>query len=267
MSRRIGRSWWIGGLVLTILVATLVLAPGLLFPNARAVPAGAAHVLIHQPRTKLVEGEDRTQPAKLPAVAAEPVAPDDMADDPAAQNFVNTKVMTRSYCYAGSIADPDALGGYGKSDNQPRKVRRNSSGKGLYLLAQPTVVTSWQKQPGMRLVLVNQTANRLSFAASDSRLSIIQEAQDDAGKWRPIEYLPSSWCGNSYHCVFLPVNHFWSFAAPRYQGTAATKLRFALQLDKDTTLYSNEFAGSINPEQFTTKEGHTATNLMDPYND
>jgi hypothetical protein len=32
-------------------------------------------------------------------------------------------------------------------------------------------------------------------------------------------------------------------------------------------LVSNEFEGAINVEQFSAKQGHTPTGLMDPYND
>jgi hypothetical protein len=44
-----------------------------------------------------------------------------------------------------------------------------------------------------------------------------------------------------------------------------TKLRFVLMGEK--LVYSNEFEGSVNPEQFAIKQGHTPTNIMDPYND
>ena len=43
--------------------------------------------------------------------------------------------------------------------------------------------------------------------------------------------------------------------------------------DKQTLLgeaeerVSNEFEGSVNEEQFTVKQGHTPTSIMDPYND
>jgi hypothetical protein len=119
--------------------------------------------------------------------------------------------------------------------------------------------------PGMRVTLVNQTRDLLAFPASDSRLAIVQEAQDSAGTWKPIEYLPSSWCGNSHHRVFLAPNHFWTFPAPRYQGTILTKLRFAMVLADGSQLHSNVFDGSVNPEQFTVKQGHAATNVMDSY--
>jgi hypothetical protein len=36
---------------------------------------------------------------------------------------------------------------------------------------------------------------------------------------------------------------------------------------KKMTIYSNEFEGSINGKQFTIKQGHTPTDIMDPSND
>jgi len=76
--------------------------------------------------------------------------------------------------------------------------------------------------------LVNTTKEQVTFSASDSRLYIVQEALDRDSKWKPIEYLPSSWCGNSYHHVFLGANEYWEFAAARYTGEFKTRLRFRL---------------------------------------
>lgn len=60
---------------------------------------------------------------------------------------------------------------------------------------------------------------------------------------------------------------YWAFATPRYTGAVKTVLRFRLDRDKDKPLYSNEFDGSINPEQFTVKEGHAPAGVMDPYDE
>lgn len=63
---------------------------------------------------------------------------------------------------------------------------------------------------------------------------------------------------------------FWSFNVARYAGEFRTTLRFKLtdgRKGTGTPVYSNEFEGSINLEQFTEKEGHSATNVMDPYDD
>ncbi len=179
------------------------------------------------------------------------------------------KFMLRGYCYAGSpIDDKSALGGFATSDNLPRRldpVDDRQPGK-LYLLALPDISAPFAGQyRGMTLLLVNSTSKTLAFDASDSRLSIVQEARIDNGEWMPIEYLPSSWCGNSYHRVFLPAGQYWSFIAPRYTGPQPAKLRFRLDRGQDEPLISNVFDGSIHPEQFTQKQGHTATGIMDPY--
>ncbi len=55
---------------------------------------------------------------------------------------------------------------------------------------------------------------------------------------------------------------------PRYKGELKTNLRFRLiRGGKEDDLFSNEFEGSVNPDQFTKKEGHQPTDVMDPYND
>lgn len=191
--------------------------------------------------------------------------PDAARSDPAATNFISTKVMLRGYCYAGSPVDTDAPGGFGPCDNDARAVAGSCSGKGLYLLAQPNVVATFGKEPGMRLALVNRTRETLAFQASDSRLPIIQEAIDPHGSWKPIEYLPQSDCGNSHHRVFLSPGAFWAFPAPRYNGAVKTQLRFTLTLADGSLLHSNVFEGSVNPEQFSEKQGNVATEIMDPY--
>lgn len=180
---------------------------------------------------------------------------------------LNAKIMVRGYCFAGGGADKQAFG-YGQSDNSPMKLADKQLGKEgeISLVALPTETVPFAKSyRGFRLLLINRTNSEVPFDASDSRVSIIQEALDTHGQWRPIEYLPSSWCGNSYHRVFLPAGHYWEFIAPQYGGAQKTKLRFALQGKQP--IHSNEFEGSINPQQFTEKQGHTPTNLMDPYNE
>jgi hypothetical protein len=181
--------------------------------------------------------------------------------------------MLRGYCYAGSrIADPDALGGFGPSDNFPIPMPEGVDVKAgtLALVAVPDTPAIFRgTYAGMTLYLVNATREVLPFHASDSRLSIIQEAQDEKGEWRPVEYLPSSFCGNSYHKLMLGPREAWRFAAPRYTGSLKTTLRFRLDRGAEDggPLYSNTFAGGVNPEQFTVKEGHRPSNVMDPYDE
>ena len=141
----------------------------------------------------------------------------------------------------------------------------------------------------MIVYVVNATSDTIHFNAQDSRLYMKMQASDRKGAWRDIEYLPSSWCGNSYHSVDLPVNHYWTFVAPIYEGSFSTKLRIELtyvdpsdKLDvnergrfldhayrdkRELKVYSNEFEGTINPAQFWRWPGYHATGIMDPYNE
>lgn len=199
-------------------------------------------------------------------ISAEQVQVDFAVEDPKAMNFVSVPWMLPGYCVAGSrFRDLEARGGFGQSKNFPLAAYKTTDAKLLYLVAQPGVVTQFGKQPGMRVLLINQTGQMLSFFASDSRLAIIQEAQDDNGVWRAIEYLPRSWCGNSYHRVSLPSAHFWIFPAPRYQGEFPTRLRFTMALEDGSFVHSNVFEGSIQREQFVLRQDYSTGFIMDPY--
>ena len=197
-------------------------------------------------------GEHVSVPAgALHIQSALATAPDNTRPDPAADNFVSVAEMQASSCPAGSrIRDTRAIGGFGTSNNLPRPVAMSTGGQGLFLLAQPEVVMADTRGRGMRLALVNRTPHLLAFEALDSRLPIVQEAQDADGNWRRIESQIGSDCGCSAHRVFLPRNCFWAFHVPRYKGPLATKLRFAMSLRGGLTLYSNVFDGSIHPAQF-----------------
>ena len=79
--------------------------------------------------------------------------------------------------------------------------------------------------------------------------------------------------------MYLVNDRAFRFAAPQYVGTQKTMIRFRLDIGRasrggDKTpetergpIYSNAFAGGVNPAQFTTKQGHKPTSIMDPYND
>ena len=187
---------------------------------------------------------------------------------------LNVDFMMRGYFFAGStIEDKQALGGFGTSQNLPKAIdpKMSVSQDEISLIAKPDeAVLFAEKYKGMRVVLVNATNGTVGFPASDSRLYIVQEALDGRGEWKPIEYLPSSWCGNSYHTVFLGPNEYWEFAAARYTGKIKTRLRFRFDWQKSgtekITIYSNEFEGSVNARQFTIQQGHKPTSIMDPYN-
>lgn len=230
---------------------------------------------------------EQSKPVALPAMPAANVvtqsdslrpSPDHTAAGAKPVEPMQVTEMIRGYCYAGSrLKDKDAPGGLGPSENMPHKVTTESAlaANSVYLLAQPDVLAkpvAFSVDPDavihpdyMRLVLVNTTGETIAFDASDSRLSIIQQAKDADGNWQPIEYLPQSWCGNSYHQVFLPAGEFWSFAAPRYEGEIKTTLRFVLLENGEPVLISNEFEGSVNAAQFSEPQPYNPKGIMDPY--
>jgi len=179
------------------------------------------------------------------------------------EEVLNIKFMLRGYCFAASKPHKSDPGGFGASSNQPiefpayYKKKSNTA----ELIAYPNKHKSFfKKYKGFVLLLTNPTPKELQFEASDSRLSIVMQAKNKEGKWVNIEYLPSSWCGNSYHTLTLPINKAWSFIVPQYTGQFKTTLRF-----KFKNIYSNEFKGSINEEQFTVKKRYTPQSIMDPY--
>lgn len=126
--------------------------------------------------------------------------------------------------------------------------------------------------PDMRCTSSTKPTTPFFFQAQDSRLNLHLQAQGKKGNWRDIEYLPSSWCGNSYHTLYLPAGYQWSFAVPEYTGTLKTHIRAVLgykqALDtEEQLLYSNEIESSVNPDQFDKMATYKPNGIMDPYND
>lgn len=182
----------------------------------------------------------------------------------------NFDSMLRGYCFAGNkTRDTNALGGYGGSGNLPIQLtgsQKNGEGLTLEIIEDENAVFT-EAYEGIIVRLVNYGDQQESIQASDSRIGIIQEALDKDGQWKAIEYLPSSWCGNSRHNVYLDAAHYWNFKAPKYSGEYETKLRFALVLKNGITLHSRTYNGSINKMQFLEKQGHQRISIMDPYNE
>jgi hypothetical protein len=202
---------------------------------------------------------------------------------------LNIDYMNRGYFYANFEAT--GHGGNGRNA-EPEKITLSNSftSAALTIVADPHVeVETKSKLKSFPVYVANTTGDTICFNAQDSRLYMKTQARDAQGKWRDIEYLPSSWCGNSYHTVELPDNHYWSFSAPAYEGILPTKLRIELTYTDPTdtvdftgrknvsdrvyrkkrqlVVYSNEFDGAVNPAQFWRKPHYSPAGLMDPYNE
>ncbi len=191
--------------------------------------------------------------------------------------------MNRGYFYAYSSATGHS-GGWAESGNVPRKVPKKNRFAADKLSAWVDTLTSRpyvKRYHGLAVYVANNSSAPVTFNAQDSRLDIKAQALNKAGQWQDIEYLPSSWCGNSYHTVELPPKSYWRFVMPRYAGDFRTKLRLALTYaapavskemvagaeKQEIVFYSNVFDGSINPGQLWRKPGYSSGSLMDPYND
>ncbi|MFT3682598.1 MAG: WG repeat-containing protein [Ferruginibacter sp.] len=188
---------------------------------------------------------------------------------------LNIDYMMRGYFYAYSAGrrTQGPFGGWAISSNEPQNINSSSFDSNALSIKIDTgqVDTFARKYYGYKLFIANTTTETVRFNAQDSRLYMTLQAQDENGEWMDIEYLPSSWCGNSYHQVELDPNKYWSFTIPVYEGVLATKIRAALKcIDKEDQeserfIYSNIIYGSINPGQFWHKKNYQPAGLMDPY--
>lgn len=168
---------------------------------------------------------------------------------------VSIQVQGLANCRAGSRRDPEALGGFAVSKNDSKPIGDLALGiEGqLALVALPQdTVPFFEHYRGMRLLLINRSQEEAVFSASDSRLAIVQEARDAQVEWLPIEQVYYSWCGNSGHRVFLPAGRYWEFVVPAYTGPLQATLRFHFA---SAGLVSNEFEGSIHPQQLKSDPG------------
>lgn len=199
---------------------------------------------------------------------------------------LNIAYMNRGYFYAYSLPeDPENIrsGGWYVDDNFPQKISdytdipKNKLSLRVDTNSRGTIYESYHSYP---VFVLNVLDSAVSFEAQDSRLYMKVQAKDQNGAWRDIEYLPSSWCGDSYHRIELPAAHYWKLQTPIYEGGFKTKLRIALEYimsekseDKYSytkeleILYSNEYDGSVNLAQFWRKHDYYPASIMDPYLD
>lgn len=105
---------------------------------------------------------------------------------------------------------------------------------------------------GYKLYLTNKTDSTIKLGTIDGTLPIIAQVFHD-NEWQNIEYLYSSWCGNSYYDVKLYKDEFWSFDIPKYSGEYSTKLRYIMHLDEQRAIFSNEIEICFNLSQLVNK--------------
>lgn len=107
----------------------------------------------------------------------------------------------------------------------------------------------WDERRGFAARAINRSENLFVCGGCDGSLNMVMEAIDVDGEWKAIESIPTSGCGVSYMIRNkLETDRFWQFTVPEFAGPFKTRLR--LRWDVNGGIYSNEFEGSINPEQF-----------------
>jgi hypothetical protein len=181
--------------------------------------------------------------------------------------------MNRGYFYVSESTQPDDEKGYeGVSYSYMHLGDDSFPANTFAVLAKPEETSTFAKAyEGITLYVANTQSEPVFFEVQDGRLSINLQALDEKGQWRDIEYLPRSWCGNSYYPVFLRPHSYWKFTIPHYEGELKTLLRARLEYQKTEkqkkpdVMYSNTFEGSVNPGQFWRKPGYVPHGLMDPY--
>jgi hypothetical protein len=119
-------------------------------------------------------------------------------------------------------------------------------------------IANKQNPEFMQWGLLNQTHQVYKFPTQNGSLLMLQEAKDEKGTWRPIEYWASQWGSVALPAVnetfSLPPQKAIMIVAPQYKGTFKTDFRFKFKAidnkGKTVILYSPTFKGSISPTQF-----------------
>ncbi len=187
------------------------------------------------------------------------------------QECLNVKFKLRGYFYARtSQVDSTALGGFYEDRNSPKnltpEISEYSKSNKLEVIVKPDLTTEFEKGiSGFKVFIINKSDSIKELPAQDSRLYLKRQVFYK-NEWKDIEYLPNSWCGNSYHRVFIKPNEYWDFTAPCLKGKIDAKFRFELYVNEELIIYSNESNGSFNKKQLKKEQGHKPIGIMDPYN-
>lgn len=121
----------------------------------------------------------------------------------------------------------------------------------------PEPVVHLNKYQGLQVYLINNRSAPLDVATFGAPF-IRQQALHADGQWK---YVEARWfidSGNSIKKAVLPPHQAFALTGSRYHGPIKTKLRFVVDLsffaDEPTFIYSNEFDGSVCPNQFEPDE-------------
>jgi hypothetical protein len=97
--------------------------------------------------------------------------------------------------------------------------------------------------------VLNNLKDSITIPMQDWHLFLIQEAKDQNGQWKPVEYFRRSWCGNSYRFDKFASKTVIETNTKAYIGKFETEIRFKL-LVSETVYYSNSLKSKIDLSQF-----------------
>jgi hypothetical protein len=96
-----------------------------------------------------------------------------------------------------------------------------------------------------RPVFISNSSNAELIVGQNSFVSIILEAIDLSGHWKPIEHLFQGRCALGLKFIILKPGQMLCVLMPVYKGSFHTKLRYRFG-----RIVSTEFTGTINTSQF-----------------
>lgn len=113
---------------------------------------------------------------------------------------------------------------------------------------------------GMKVYIINTSADTFSpkYIFDEGRFLMIQEAKNQIGLWKPIEFWIWGCIPDSYSGLNIPPNTYAAVNSFRYRGDFRTELRYKMywrdENQKGHILYSHPYDGSINLSQFDIPE-------------
>ncbi|NVK04633.1 MAG: WG repeat-containing protein [Flavobacteriia bacterium] len=169
----------------------------------------------------------------------------------------------------------NAIEGWANSENifTPYAAANPSSGNHV-LISDPEVHEDYPISTSRLVEFINLSSDTLIASVQDSRLHAVIEAKNEEGEWVSIQTYRSSWCGNSYHHVYLPPGNEWTWRIPEFEGGMKTELRVAIynvmtwengEHSEPFNIFSEPYKGSINPAQLWRENQYSQRGLMHPY--
>lgn len=116
-----------------------------------------------------------------------------------------------------------------------------------------TVIAKKENDTFFAIYVKNNIKDTLQISCQDSHLFLLQEAKNEKGEWKPIEYWSYSWCGNSYRSRKIGPNEIIKSKSFNYSGSYVTEIRFKL-FNNNKVYYSNVLKGTIELSQFMISE-------------